>query len=1755
MKFRRQRLDRIAGGALSFPASLPQRGEGRKNSRRGTVIVIVLALLGALTLMGVLIYSISASEEVSAEYFAESAKVTDPGLDPNSFFNFTIRQILIGPDVNERQSALWGGRLSMVPNLFGRDFAPYSGEGTNLAFVGGLAVVDRNFDGVNDGAPASELLKINISGAAQPLGANGNPININDLNNDGTANDAYPEPDAGYTSWDINSPFLSHDALVPNGVNDPVRVVVPSFHRPQTLRGVVAPNLWYSDPTTKALVLHPHIEHLALPSDWSPGTDPVPTTRRFVSATYPEAGMSNFPFPGDPGADLQPGVASVDDDGVNGIDDAGELGFPGSDDGPPVGAEGVWTGTDNATAVTNAANINYGADPDGDGVNDAFWMDFGFPIMEIPGSGSKFVAMGTVKIEDLDDKFNVNAHGNAEGDLTFDVSAGQFGGVGEFISKSNQGSGPHAVNPEWTRNGRPAPVDYTGPDLNAALEQHRLEFRDSASRGAPANNPTGNHEANDFELANMEWLRILQGGATIIDPGAGVALSASDITQFVRGRWEGNEGRLVPMIISRNPANAPFAGFSGTDDNHNGTSIPPGTLGRDFDEGGSWLYQGTSGSYPAFLYPFDFLGSGRTSISLTVDGTSFGKKRDLATFVDEPTIGNHAWAVHRNYKAHPNVGLFSAGMPIFNAMMPAAVAHQLVDDPAETHLEPALAALQKEDSIYGAGENQGLLPDTVFKNKLNTPGSLAKVASYNFVDNSRAQEIRKRFTSTSFDLKAFGKTFFGSYTGADDIFRKWEFTDVSGVGNGPFVFPPSFPGAGAQQTVFPNAPSALQPFRQELFELLRSPNIDGSGSKPIQRLLSVNGVLDRNPSTGRLRFRPLTPHPTGLGNAPVAYQPAIATAEQLTAGNLAQQEWLARYDRQRMARDIYVLLYTLGGGSDAVNYTGDNSGRALHTNEQLQEMAQFAVNVVDALDPDNVITQFVYDRNLGDGWDIDDYRYDDPDPMAADLDRGVVYGVERQMLALNEAMILLGKRVVDSSMMPFNHPATEYDDTKHRSFVHLELENVSPFPVDFINDNWQILIKPADAASQPFVGERRLTLRSGIGNIAAGTNSRFTIGAVGDAENVDGMGNPRPSYFMVAPDANPLNLQRISPRGLFNLDLMVAPTNSRYRVTQSADPTAKGDGPVVNNTNPLSPAGIELLDLKNLTDPYPNQFDTLSEGTVNIEIQLRRRANLSRAEPSVYNAGDMGAAHLAETKDNPWIVVDEMTVPLEIFELTDTDAQAQIEPKLSAVRSKERLQPLYGGVVGVDEPVDGGQTTYLTPTFKGNSFGEVNDAATDITLPADGVKDYTLWQPHFDRDFASVGELFNVPLWGSFGDNTQTNDGQQEVDKPTINTTAAVTSLPSLLEGLLTRRLGSKYGETSQAPIAVSLVGDDWSAAATAGRKPGVGTAGYRILHPEGADSAQPNPATDLTENRWHRALAFLEVPSRLERHLDNPPYMIDAGKIDVSAPLGDEPLGIYRTAGKMNLNTLRYPENLAGLLDDKDVFGLDLTSVAGTKKYLPDRSGEVARDWWIQFVGARNGIDPITNLLLPGVPSSPPNVAPTGSHPFRGLGFSQYGDVHVATHNGTLENTVLRSLFPDATALSPAPDQRRRLFELGTNPEHNNSGVDYAMKHRLLSKLMNNTTTRSNTFVIFIEVAFFEAKEVLDGATGKPVVRVGGRIPSTPTFKTSYRGFFVVDRSKAMELLTPADLPNASATPFISSFNQNFNYRSLVLFQRTIPE
>ncbi len=270
-------------------------------TRRGTVIIVVLALLGMLALMGFFVFAFTASENQSATYFANSpsAKVPTATINADALFNNVLRQIIVGPAITEKQSALWGGRASLLPTMFGRDLSPYNGAGVNLFWNTALnqASVDQNYDATPDDGTAVQqdnraLSFLNLSpsaavawqaNTAYVTGAfvrpNANPQTnylyiattpgtsggseptwpglpgtvtdgtVNwitatslDLNNYPFAGNLYPDPDVNITYPDNNSPYLAYDGLVPNYTNPslPTRLITPSFHRPQYLRNATA---------------------------------------------------------------------------------------------------------------------------------------------------------------------------------------------------------------------------------------------------------------------------------------------------------------------------------------------------------------------------------------------------------------------------------------------------------------------------------------------------------------------------------------------------------------------------------------------------------------------------------------------------------------------------------------------------------------------------------------------------------------------------------------------------------------------------------------------------------------------------------------------------------------------------------------------------------------------------------------------------------------------------------------------------------------------------------------------------------------------------------------------------------------------------------------------------------------------------------------------------------------------------------------------------------------------------------------------------------------------------------------------------------------------------------------------------------------------------------------------------------------------------------------------------------------------------
>ncbi len=1616
-----------------------QINKQQTEERRGSVIVVVLALLGALTLLGFLFYTLSAQQATNAANFSESAKVTESsGIDPDVLFDFALRQVIIGPDDREYNSALWGGRKSLLATMFGRDLHPFNGRGVNL-YSDGMSppVVDQDFNNVADSGdvtiPSSNQYYLNLNDSGGALGNTADNVSTNSLTN-------YPAPDVDYTAPGINSPFLSYQGVTYLNGSTRARVIIPSYHPLNLLRSA-GTNDYQNSPNTRRVSLRPHSMHLAVTPSGK-----VSDKKRFITGSA--SSTDDFPL----GKTNREGLFT--------------------DTSADATLNPTSTFTVNSSGV-RIYNDEYDADPDNDGTKEAIWLDLDFPIQELP-NGTKFIPIYAITIKDADGLLNLNAVGNVYGNTTLNNPANPFG-FGTPISRSSDGLGSAEINP--------LPAMVAPLPAPTEMVQHNHFF---------GRNPT-----SAAEMANMEWWWLMSG--------RGNMTSANTYSQVYTGRWgEVNllSAGLSTPVASRNPFLFPKPGVS-----FNGSNHIFADDNQNRGEGNA--YRDTTGSVwsplvwqQPFEHPLDFFGQGTIAQSST---PSNGRQREFRHYSYMRFPSYNDYFVHpgvaepagqdldRDGNTSGDTALLSWSTYLGNQLMNTPLGGYQIDEPYETILDERETDSQTSDDTFPVSENAALALSNSDQSSISLSSRLQSLALHSFSNNSAKNpsgySTRQRFTVTSWDIKTHGQTFWNS---SNNKFRPWEF-NADGDGDGNKEFPPRATIVQGENETLENIdyPSEIPPLtnqpegpfiRSELRELM----FEEQGERIqhfLQRRLSVNGLLEQfDLSSGghKLRFRPLTSHPLSLPEdqipsfAPSTQSPGVRPIGAALT-NVQQQEWWARKDRQLMARDIYTLLYLFGGANDNVDYTQSNATRALYTDAQMQQMAQFAVNMVDALDPDDTITQFVYDKNIKNGWtNIDDgYHYP---PKATNIERGMVRGVEQHRLSFSEAMAIFAQKVDDGSGNGTDHIATEYNDNQHSDFLFIELENASPHEVTFDNEAWQIVVSVSGGQSSTDT-ERRLTLTSTAPPVPSnGTTTRYAIGTSGGVyKNTAGdildsqfkvddtyvKTNPPPDFSLINPP--------VAPVGSLAVDLITGGNQTidnadinMYRINEAHTEVGKDykDGKEVTS-NTTTPSGTKLLQL----GTPAQQNNIASGGNVIVKLKLRRRLNLHRVRPEYEN--EVGSTQPDidrvenESKDNPWVTVDTMDVELSKFLLKKDEDSTSIPKILDRLRGNNTLVPTIKGLFSKERKEvlssnDGkvvlASTTNLLDPIR-NTLGQDNQ---NNPVPYNGTTGgYRIWQPHFNRDFASVAELFTVPLYGP---------------------------------DTLLKNMGSTSG--------VEIIKENQ-------------TAGSLFLHPDRSGNT----------NRWHRILEFLEVPSRHHHsHNGTPSFVIDAGIT------GSPNTEIYRTPGRLNLNTIRHHQVLASLLDEPFV----MNEYHGTS--IPDIvEGGAARDWWIQFLQSRDGKDPYTGGYLPGVSTS---------RPFRNSNFSQRA---IPVGGDPLADTVYRRLPADA---GQPITQQRSLFELGTLADHNSKSVDITMKHRLLGKVVNNTTTRSNVFHVFIQVDYFAVTE--QTYNGEKVYQIGKKLDTSP----GYRGFFVIDRSRAMEQVTTSDLPPSPGT---FSFNQNFNYHSLIQYRQII--
>jgi hypothetical protein len=256
---------------------------------------------------------------------------------------------------------------------------------------------------------------------------------------------------------------------------------------------------------------------------------------------------------------------------------------------------------------------------------------------------------------------------------------------------------------------------------------------------------------------------------------------------------------------------------------------------------------------------------------------------------------------------------------------------------------------------------------------------------------------------------------------------------------------------------------------------------------------------------------------TGAGSTTPPYDSATGTDPTIVSPDLVDLE------RQAMAQQLYVLL------SIAAGLVGDNNPNVSGANvplidtklriAQARVLAQIAVNIVDYMDPDSVMTQMVFDPYLADGWGD---NTDSPTPISstnlpayprlgngtidpafasappADQWRGTctVIGFELPDLVINETISLVQENIVE----PPPGPPPQPDPTRHEVLnTWVELMNPwpgTPDPVSPLTSSGQVVrgIRLYD----PALGQPRFMV--GVTNQACGILPRLVTPTLTDVD-------------------------------------------------------------------------------------------------------------------------------------------------------------------------------------------------------------------------------------------------------------------------------------------------------------------------------------------------------------------------------------------------------------------------------------------------------------------------------------------------------------------------------------------------------------------------------------------------------------------------------------------------------------------------------
>lgn len=708
----------------------------RPHRRRGSTMLVVLALLGLLALLGFTFYTFAAQERAAAEFFASEAHVTGTTNQPDGIFEWPLRQIILGPDDRNFNSVLWGGRFSLVPGMLGLDGIAFNGEGVNVTVdVNGNPIVDMNFDGVQDN-------QVFLSSPVDSPAANNGTFWGN-----GKSFAMLPAPDMDYSYPDINNMLLSYDGLAINAANSTSRVFIPSLMRPQYLRsGGTTVADWYNDPTLvpASSSFRPHPNHVYIDSSGN-----STNVSRYVQTLADANGLGlSSPF--------MSAVAPFRPLDSSGAPNGGDL--------------GVWTNQADTT-------FNLDVDTDGDGIRESILVDLGYPPFR-RGDGKLIIPLFAMQVRDLNGLLNLNTSMSkltknlVPPNLVSQEFGADINGNPRYLSSSNQGHAASEINGAYGLATDPTVIP------SSDQEQYRFFLK---MLGADRN------PMNARETANIEWFFLTFGRPQFnVQAALNASATAASMAAAIETVTPGLLGDVNTMlnVLSSGSGILPQAGVIGYNDNLDtaNTTYP-------------YLWT-TSSAVPQLGTPVDLIGNGSILLPNLGNQNPFGKKLNLFSRATQPAIGPNRWLIFQGY--HSNNDVFLANSTYAGQLFsPLQNYNQLTDDSSEVIVDPdalALAAANytpapivggalnartatglaiDNDSVFGALE-------TAFLQQSNGDGTVVRGASrianlvpLNTTASPTAANVRAQYTTVSSDRREFNKLTTTQTANANPL-RPWE---------------------------------------------------------------------------------------------------------------------------------------------------------------------------------------------------------------------------------------------------------------------------------------------------------------------------------------------------------------------------------------------------------------------------------------------------------------------------------------------------------------------------------------------------------------------------------------------------------------------------------------------------------------------------------------------------------------------------------------------------------------------------------------------------------------------------------------------------------------------------------------------------------------------------------------------------------------------------------------------------------------------